>query len=254
MKQDPNPMILLRPLYPVVFVCATLSAVNNFCCAQQFTVKRVELANQQVIVHYDLTDDVTGRSYTLNVYGSHDNYLNPLQKITGDAGLEVKPGLNKKIIWDPKAELGENFSGSVALEVRGRLYIPFVRFTGFEEYRVLKRSKPYQLTWSGGTQQNILNFDLYKGEKKVATFANIANVGNYKLTLPTDTKPGKNYRFKITDTKNKDEVVYTGLFAVKRKTPLLLKVLPLLAVGYIAATLGGGGEGTSDIPDPIEPQ
>jgi hypothetical protein len=235
-------------------MCLIFLNANYFCYAQKFTIKRVELANQQVIVHYDLTDDVTGRSYTLNVYGSHDNYLNPLQKITGDVGLEVKPGLNKKIIWDPKGELGESYQGSVALEIRGRLYIPFVRFTGFEEYRVLKRGKPYQLTWSGGTQQNILNFDLYKGDKKVAAFTNIANVGNYKLTLPTDTKPGKNYRFKISDTKNKDEVVYTGAFAVKRKTPLLLKVLPVLALGYLAATLGGGSDGPAEIPDPIEPQ
>lgn len=222
--------------------------------AQQFTVKRVELANERVIVHYDLTDDVTGRSYTLNVYGSHDNFLNPLQKITGDAGLEVKPGINRKFVWDARAELGEDFSGSVALEVRGRLYIPFVRFTGFEDYRVLKRGKPYQLTWSGGTQQNILNFDLYKGDKKVHTFSNIANVGHHKLTLPKDTRPGKDYKLRISDTKNKDEVVYTGAFAVKRKTPLLLKVLPVLAVGYLAATLAGGESGPSDIPDPIEPK
>lgn len=238
---------------PFGVICFVLS-IGSSVYAQQFTIKRVELADQRVIVHYDLTDDVTGRSYTMNVYGSHDNYLNPLQKITGDAGLEVKPGLNKKFIWDPKSELGENFSGSVALEVRGRLYIPFVRFTGFEDYRVLKRGKPYQLTWSGGTQQNILNFDLYKGDKKVSTFTNIANVGNYKLTLPTDTKPGKDYRFKISDTKNKDEVVYTGLFAVKRKTPLLVKVLPVLALGYLATMLAGGSDGPNDIPDPIEPQ
>lgn len=222
--------------------------------AQQFTMKRIELANGQVVVHYDLTDDVVGRSYTLNVYGSHDNFLNPLQKITGDAGLEVKPGLNRKFVWDAKAELGENFSGSVALEVRGRLYIPFVRLTGFEDYRVLKRGKPYPLTWSGGTQQNILNFDLYKGDKKVTTFSNIANVGTYKLTLPTDTKPGKDYKLRISDTKNKDEVVYTGTFAVKRKTPLLLKVLPMLGLGYLATQLAGGADGPSEIPDPIKPQ
>ncbi|QOI98429.1 MAG: hypothetical protein HRU69_13415 [Flammeovirgaceae bacterium] len=239
------------PLGVILSACLLL-VTGQFCIAQQFTIKRVELLNQQVIVHFDLTDDVSGRTYTLNVYGSHDNYLNPLQKLSGDFGLEVKPGLNKKFSWDPKAELGEDFSGSVALEVRGRLYIPFVRFTGFEDYRVLKRGKPYQLTWSGGTQQNILNFDLYKGDKKVTTFSNIANVGNYKLTLPTDTKPGKDYRFKISDTKNKDEVVYTGNFAVKRKTPLLLKVLPVLASGYLVVLLSGD-DGKKKIPDPIKP-
>jgi hypothetical protein len=230
-----------------------LFAVVHFSSAQTFTIRRVELADQKVIVHYDLTDEVSGRSYTLSVFGSHDNYLNPLQKLTGDVGLEIKPGLNRKITWDAKSELGEDFTGAVALEVRGKLYIPFVRFSGFEDYKTLKRGKPYQLTWSGGTQQNILNFDVYKGEKKVATFANIANVGNYKMTLPKDAKPGKDYRLKISDTKNKDEVVYTGNFAVKRKTPLLLKILPVIGLAYVA-TLIGDVDGKEDIPDPIEPQ
>jgi hypothetical protein len=219
--------------------------------AQQFSIKRVELADQKVVVHYDLLDSVTGRSYTMNVYSSHDNFLNPLQNITGDAGMEIKPGNNKKIVWDAKAELGPDFAGRVALEIRGRLYIPFVRFTGFEDYKTLKRGKAYQLTWSGGTSQNILNFDLYRKEKKVSTFANIANVGNYKLILPKDTKPGKGYRFRVSDTKNKNEVVYTETFNVKRKTPGFLKVLLIGGVGFGIYTMLDQGDDA--IPDPIKP-
>ena len=233
-------------------LCFCVLSLSVTLHAQQFVIKRVELANQQVIVHYDLLDTVSGRTYSMNVYASNDNFINPLQKISGDVGLEVKPGNNKTFAWDAKAELGENFSGSVSLEIRGKLYIPFVRFSGFDEYKTIKRLKPYEITWSGGSPQNILNFDLYKGDKKVTTFPNVANVGHYKMTLPKDVKPGKNYRLRISDTKNKEDVVYTGLFTVKRKTPLLLKVLPVLAVGYLATLLGGGGP--NEIPDPIGPK
>lgn len=222
--------------------------------AQEFTVKRVELADQKVIVHYDLTDSVKGRTYSITVYQSNDNYLNPIKQVSGDIGMEVKPGNNKKFSWDAKTELGENFNGSVALEIRGKLYIPFVRFDGINEYKVIKRLKPYDITWSGGTSQNILNFDLYRGDKKVLTIPNVANVGHYKLILPKDVKPGKDYRFRISDTKNKDEVVYTGLFAVKPKTPLWVKLLPVLALGYGATFLGGSDSNEKkDIPLPIDP-
>jgi len=242
-----------------VFICGLLMLLGlSIAQAQKFDIKRVELANQQVVIHYDLADSIAGRTYTLNVYASTDNYINPLQKLTGDIGMEVKPGYNKKIIWDAKSELGTEYTGSVALEIRGRLYIPFVYFSSFDEYKSFKRGKPYQLTWSGGTSRNILNFDLYKKDKKVATFANIANVGYYKLTLPKDTKPGKGYSFRVSDTKNKNEVVYTGAFKVKRKTPLLVKLIPLAAAGYLAAMLAQqGGEtepdGPADIIDPITP-
>jgi hypothetical protein len=238
----------LNWLIIVILLCGGI--VNG----QQFNIKRVELADQKVTVHYDLTDTVKSRTYSISVYRSNDNYLNPLQQVTGDIGREVKPGINKKFSWDAQTELGAEFSGSVSLEIRGKLYIPFVRFDGFNEYKVIKRLKPYEVTWSGGTSQNILNFDLYKGEKKVLTIPNIANVGHYKLTLPKDVKPGKDYRFRISDTKNKDEVVETGNFIVKRKTPLLLKILPVVALGVGVTFLAGGGDdGPKNIPDPIEP-
>lgn len=239
----------MAKLIAVIFLLMALTGQ-----AQQFTIRRLELHDQQLIVHYDMIDTVVNRSYTLSVYSSYDNFLNPLQKIVGDIGMEVKPGMGRSFVWDAKSELGANFTGSVRLEIRGKLYIPFVHFGGFEEYKVLKRGKRYQLTWSGGTEQNVLNFDLYNGYQKVTTFANIANVGHHKLTLPIDTKPGKNYRLRISDTKNKDEVVYTGTFAVKRKVPLLAKILPILALGYGVTQLGGGNTGKKDIPDPIEPK
>ena len=78
-------------------------------------------------------------------------------------------------------------------------------------------------------------------------------MGHYKLTLPKDVKPGKDYRFRISDTKNKDEVVYTGTFIVKRKTPLIVKILPVVAVGVGVVLLGGGDDGPSNIPNPPDP-
>lgn len=223
--------------------------------SQDFLVKRLEAAQGKVNIYYDLVDTLA-RGYTINVYSSRDNFIAPLQKITGDAGLEVKPGLNKKIVWDAPAELGPAFEGKVALEVRGRAYIPFVRFDRFEEYKALKRGKTYMINWTGGTPQNILHFELYKGEKKVGVnFTDVANTGKYKMTLPTSVKPGKDYTFKITDTKNKDEIVYTGKFAVKRKVPLTLKVMPIIGVSALVYFLtgGGGSDKPERIPDPINP-
>ena len=119
--------------------------------------------------------------------------------------------------------------------------------------KTFKRLRPTEITWTGGTQQNILNFDLYKGEDKITSFPNIANVGHYTMTIPTTVKPGKGYKFKITDTKNKDQIVYSASFGVTRKIPLILKILPvglLGAAGYLAAS---GNKGPSNTPDPLKP-
>lgn len=226
-----------------------LSTISH---AQDFNVKRIEVAQGKVNIYYDLVDTLA-RGYTINVYASRDNFIAPLQKISGDAGLEVKAGKNKKITWDAPAELGPDFDSKIALEVRGRVYIPFVRFEKFEEYKAIKRGKPYNISWTGGTTQNILHFELFRGEKKVASFPDVANTGKYKLTLPTNIKPGKNYKFKISDSKNKDEIVYTAPFHVSRKVPLLIKAVPIVGVGTLVYLLTGGSDKAKKIPDPVDP-
>lgn len=197
--------------------------------SQQFSIKKVELSADKVFVYYDLLDTITSHSYTINLFYSKDNFISPLQKVRGDIGLEIRPGANKKIEWSAKEELGADFTeGNISLEVKGRLYVPFIRLDG--EYATMKRGKKYEITWTGGTQQNILNFDLYQGTKKIMSFPNIANVGNHAFVIPSSVKPGDDFKFRISDTKNKDQVVFGKSFAIERRVPLLLKVIPPVVI------------------------
>ena len=221
------------------------------CQAQEFTIRKVELTGESIILHYDLIDTIRARTYTINVYSSKDNFLTPLQKIKGDAGLEVKPGANRKIIWGSREEFGTSFKGDVELEVRGRVYIPFVRFDGFQNEQIIRRGKPKTMTWSGGTRQNILNFSIYKGDDYVDVIPNVANSGSFEIVLPTSIKPGKGYYFLVSDSKNKDQVMKTPTFQVKRKIPLALKALPIVAIGAVAYSLSSK-KGAENIDGPPE--
>ena len=140
----------------LLFLIGLLSA--GTAVGQKFSIKRVEVAGDMVNLYYDLADTIVSRTYTISVFSSKDNYISPLAKVTGDLGLEVRPGGNKKITWNAKEELGADFEGKVGLEVRGRLYIPFVRLDGLN--KTFKRTRPTEITWTGGTQQNILNFEI----------------------------------------------------------------------------------------------
>jgi len=233
----------------VLFPVALLTSLTVM--SQTFSIRRLEVAGDKINLYYDLVDTVSSRTYTIALYSSHDNFVLPVQKASGDLGLEVRPGRNRKIVWNAKEELGAAFNGKVGLEVRGRLYIPFVRLEGLN--KKLKRLTPTEITWSGGTQQNILNFDLYRGEERVTRFANIANVGHYILTIPTTVKPGKGYRFKITDSRNKDQIVNSAPFRVKRKIPLLMKAIPVAVIGVGAYLVVSGNKGRREIVDPITP-
>ena len=218
--------------------------------AQEFSIKQIEVGGDLLTLHYDLVDTVKDHTYSIYVYSSKDNFLSPLQKIAGDAGLEVRPGTNRKVVWSAKEELGPDFKGEIELEIRGRLYIPFIRFEGFRDVELRKRGVPFLVKWSGGTRQNILNFQLYQGDKLKHTFPNAPNNSEHRITIPTSVKPGKGYYFKISDTKNKDQVVNTPSFEIKRRYPLALKVLPVLAVGAAIYLLLPDSEEELDGPPP----
>jgi hypothetical protein len=220
--------------------------------AQRMNIKGVELDGDRLNIYYDLVDENPSNTYTISVFSSADNFISALTKVTGDNGLEVRPGINKKIVWNAKEELGPNFEGKVALEVRGRIYIPFIRLD--ELQKKFKRGKPTHVSWSGGSSQAILNFELYKENEKIESYPSVPNVKQYDFTVSTSVKPGNDYYFRISDSKNKDDVVVSPKFSVQRKVPLVLKAAGAALVGgAIYLISGGSSKASKDIPAPLTP-
>ena len=214
--------------------------------AQTIAIKKVELAGEKIVVHYDLEDGNPNNEYKLDLYASRDNYATPLAKVKGDVGLEVKPGIDRRIEWSIRDEFGP-YKGKLALEIRGKVYIPFVKIQNFDTEKSYKRGNSYNIAWKPGST-NSINIDLYKGGERVGGESNLQNNGSHTFYIPTHAKKGSDYRLKITDTKNSEDVLYTSEFKVKPKVPLLVKVLPVLAVGGVVAALGGGGGGSGGDP------
>ncbi|MEP2509157.1 MAG: Ser-Thr-rich GPI-anchored membrane family protein, partial [Reichenbachiella sp.] len=212
------------------------------------------------IINYDLLDENLQHKYTLSLYSSQDNFVQPLKMVEGDVGIDQKIGGNKRVVWHAKDELGEQFKGDVSLEVKGRIYIPFVTLNNFADISSIKRGKDYNVTWTAGRGSNVLTFDVFdkKGEI-VHTYTNIANVGEYQMQMPKDVKPGKDYKIRITDQKNKEDVVFTPNFSIKRRIPLFVKVglAGLIASAIYLTTSNIQGESAPGevplLPDPITP-
>jgi len=228
-------------------------------CAQTVTINKVELLGDKVIVHYTLDNSNAASNFMLHLYGSNDNFTTPLAKVTGDVGSEVKPGPDKKIEWNIRQEYG-NFKGKLALEIRGKVYVPFVKLQNFTTAASYKRGKLHELVWAPGSTDPI-NIELYKGNQRIQGSMSQPNNGAYALNIPGNTKTGSDYRLKISSTKNNDEIIYTPNFKITPKIPMLVKVLPVLAIGGAVVVLGGGkkggGGGSNDtggvIPTPALP-
>jgi hypothetical protein len=100
----------------------------------------------------------------------------------------------------------------------------------------------------------VLNFELYKGEEKIESYPSVPNVKQYSFTVGTSVKPGDGYYFRISDSKNKDDVVLSPRFAVGRKVPLLFKAVGVAVVGgLIYIVTSGRGSKNNDIPPALLP-
>jgi len=235
---DPLPVIFRFP--KIIRVVCVIILISTFDAqAQEVQITNIKRVADNIEVYYNILDVKTENSYSLQLYSSRDNFIQPLQQVEGDVGIDIKVGYNKKIIWKAKEELGADFNRRLSLELKGSLYVPFISIEGLEEGTVFKRGKPRDITWTGGRGDNVLKFELYKGDNVVHVFEERPNVGNTTLLIPTNIRPGKDYRLRISDTRNRDEVVYTSNFVLKRKVPLGLKVgLGFLVGGIIGYVVG----------------
>lgn len=199
--------------------------------SQEIQITNIQIKGDNIHVNYNLLDERLDRSYSVRLYTSEDNFINPMDNVSGDVGVDINVGPNKKIVWQAKKELGEDFQKGIKLELKGHIYVPFIQLDGISEGMVLKRATPTDLVWAGGRGDNILNIELYQGDKLMKNFDEFPNTGKASIMIPTRVKPGAGYQYRISDSKNRDEVVYSEKFSVKRKFPLVPKISLITMVG-----------------------
>lgn len=203
--------------------------------AQAVSIKRVELAGEKVIVIYDLEDSNPNNQYLLNLYTSKDNFAKAVTNVGGDVGVDIKPGVDKRIEWNLVKEFG-GYKGKLSLEIRGRVYIPFIRMQDFNPSATYRRGKTYSIAWKAGNN-NPVSIELFKGGQRIAGEMNHSNNGSYELFIPTHAKTGDDYKIKFTDSRNPDEIIYSAPFRVRPKIPLLVKAVPVVVAVAVVVLL-----------------
>ena len=104
------------------------------------------------------------------------------------------------------------------------------------------------ISWTGGTPGETVELSLFKGGEVKEKISEQSNNGVYSWQVPKKTKSGS-YQLKLTG--NSSGFAMSTNFKVKPKTPLIVKVLPFLAVGAVAYVVLGSGD--EDLPPPPEP-
>jgi hypothetical protein len=235
----------------IIFAAIFLAVFAQTTSAQKATIRRIEQTADELVVYYDLEDTEKSRTFLMQLFSSTNNFSAPLDHVSGDVGIDVKPGVNRKISWGIRRELGDKFVGDIQLEIRGKLYVPFIAVDLAKNGNVIKRAKPTELNWRGDTNGEMLNFSLFRRKELVTVIPNLPNTGKAEITLPGKIKPGDGYHFVINEVGNKEHTIKTGEFRVKERIPLLVKMIPAaVVVGVVIILIPEKKPDTVGAPEP----
>lgn len=231
----------MKPFHPklgnslhliAIFVYVTIGILPFDAVSQTLDIEWVEVDGSTVVVHYDLEDDNPLHAYTVNLFSSADNFANPLIKLSGDFGNEVKAGTDRRIVWRITEELGR-FAGEIELEVRAKMYVPFMKMTEFDTKIKYKRGKNYPLVWRTGNPGGQIDIELILDGVRISSDRNVPNTGKFDWQIPVSAKASSGYQLKFTNTKSRDETFLTEPFRVVSQIPLAAKIAAGAAAGAI---------------------
>jgi len=119
-----------------------------------------------------------------------------------------------------------------------------------------KRGSTLEMAWVGGTPTDKLNVELLRDtvvQQRIAE--NLINSQKFSWSIPMNIRPGDNYVVRVTKADSAEIISMTQPFIIKRKIPLLLKLIPLVAVGAVFVVVATGSENptSDDLPTPIKP-
>lgn len=219
-----------------------------------------EFDGERIIITYDLEPGKASDKFNVVLKSSYDNYAKPLKFLMGDAGTNVMPGTKNRIIWDVKNELPSDFNGNITLKFEVEAIVPLV----IEERSAIsakplmknmyKRGTELKVDWTGGMRSDNIKIDLFKDNNFSETITTVPNdKRTFTWNIPKKQKKGS-YFLRLSDG---TDISPTQIFSIKPKTPFIVKVLPVLAVGagvyFLVSGDGGGGKTEPDLPEPIGP-
>jgi Ser-Thr-rich glycosyl-phosphatidyl-inositol-anchored membrane family len=237
------------------------------------TIENVKTSfdGEKMIITYDLNYTDPNQKFRISIYSSHDNYQKPLSLLIGDFGDNVSPGKSNTVIWDAKSSLPSDFDNNITIKLKATLAgagggggLVKLSMKPFDQ-GVYKKGTPIEVRWVGGNPADKLNIELYKdGALKQRIATAVDNNQHYTWAMPKNEKAGKQFIIRISSTTQPTDLSNSQFFDIKPRTPLIVKLLPIVAVVAVVAVVasgggGGGGGGNTptkdaDLPAPINPK
>ena len=96
-------------MFRLILIGFLLTLSTGKISAQSFAITQIEMEGVKLNIYYVLQDTNEANRYIIKLFSSRDNYSTSLKSVTGDVGVAIIPGSNKKIVFNISEEFGADF-------------------------------------------------------------------------------------------------------------------------------------------------
>lgn len=230
-----------------------LFSLGNELLAQKISnVKAVSEGNQVKII-YDFEAPDANQKYRVELFSSLDNFVNPLNSVSGAVGDTIVAGRGKTVYWSSN-RAGLNYEGLVSFEVRARKFTP-LKFTNIfaQNYMMGKNIDVSYIGYKHNPQSYFILTNA-KDSVRVPTQPSATNASQVQIPKMN----AGSYNLKLVNPDDNQVAVSTE-FVIKKNRHLLLKIgvpVAVIAAGagvYFLTNKTTTTTTESDLPDPIKP-
>lgn len=228
---------MMMNLVRIFGICTlALSFFGPSSYAQKFSKILASQQGEVISIVYQIESRNPSDLFQVQVYSSMDNFLNPLNHVSGDIGDGVNALGEKKIQWDAGNALGE-YEGDISFELRGsRVTIESAiqLHTSFPKKSRLKRGNKYKISWTGGAPDSRINIDLVQnGNIREPVARNLINSFEYEWKLPRNKVNGKDFQLVIKD------LTYSGNQTLSADFNIKTPISPVIKGTFLIAAIVG---------------
>lgn len=225
----------------------------QYTYAQKVEHADIQQVGDDLIISFDLMPKESIKErYIITLLALHGTDSIALTVKEGSL-TDVRPGNGLQFIVSGKDNL-KDIKGNFDFSVHAKMTYSPIRIQAPKNGQNAKIGKKLNIAWKGGFEADDYSIDLYQSDSLISGLTTQTMDQSFTWNIPKETRKASNYQIRLTSNNHPSQSEISAEFSIKKKIPVVIKVLPVVVLGGVAAILLNKSKEseTTEVPNPPE--
>lgn len=231
----------------MIVVLALVTSVGSW--AQRIENASVQQVDHDFLIVFDLIPKNSIQERYEVILTADDGVIVQTLQLTDGTLQDVRPGNGLQFRISGRDSF-KDFRGEVSFGIEAKMIYSPIRFITPDNNARFDKGKEVHVTWEGGIDGDEYAVELYQDYSKLSILATDIQDSTFSWNIPKDTKPGRKYKLRVVSNNHLNQSAITPEFTIKQKIPIVIKLVPLLAIGGWVYMINKNDNGGNGFPNP----